>query len=374
MAAVAAATAVGPPQLAVVAPPDVDPARCVTGRVVVDQFQKDMGVLHAQLRSMTVISKLCIASHIADGTWASVYRVHEEESGRLYALKVVPADGAAAAGLPATLALLRRLRHPNVVQYHRHFVHRVEGVRCLCVQLEYCEHGTLARYLQARAARTAALSARRVREFAVQLAAALAFIHEQGYLHGDLRAETVLLAGAGKQVKLSGFGSPLRLERWGLSPCTVTGGCKAYAPPEWMDSEVPHRELQPWEKPLPSYDMWSLGCVLSELVTLKLLRNDRRYLRTALATDPDGLRAVAQEVTAAHRGLFSTPLGRLLEVDPDVRISATAVLSMLQDLQPPAAPSFAALLCWPRRRSPSDSPPPPLTQQSSPTAAGGRPP
>lgn len=47
-------------------------------------------------------------------------------------------------------------------------------------RLEYCEHGTLARYLQARAARTAALSARRVREFAVQLAAALAFIHEQG--------------------------------------------------------------------------------------------------------------------------------------------------------------------------------------------------
>lgn len=37
----------------------------------------------------------------------------------------------------------------------------------------------------------------------------------------------------------------------------------------------------------------SLGCVLSELATLKLLRNDRHYLRTALAADLAGLEGVS---------------------------------------------------------------------------------
>eukprot|EP00667_Euglena_gracilis_P005075 EG_transcript_5103 len=321
--------------MAVIAP-DVDLAQCVTGAVVVDQHKKDVETLHAQLKYMTMLEtsdrrQIRIASHIADGTWSSVYLV-SEGSGLMTALKVIPIEGANVDSAYADIELLKQLSHPNIVQYHRHFTHHINEVTCLCIQLGLCSKGALVDFIRGR--HGSALSAARVRDFTTQLASALAYVHEHGHLHGDLRPESILLT-AEKQLKLTSFGSPLWIDRWGLAPRTITGGCKAYAPPEWMHRESPHRPLQPLETPLPSYDMWSLGCVLSELVTLKLLRNDRRYLRTALAADPDGLQGITQEVTAAYSGLFAQLLGRLLETDPDTRATAPETLHLLQTLQSP---------------------------------------
>eukprot|EP00668_Euglena_longa_P014944 GGOE01018983.1.p1 GENE.GGOE01018983.1~~GGOE01018983.1.p1 ORF type:complete len:201 (-),score=53.60 GGOE01018983.1:221-823(-) len=185
-----------------------------------------------------------------------------------------------------------------------------------------------------------------IQDFATQLASALTYIHGRGFLHGDLSAENVLLTGK-KQLKLTNFGSPLWIDRLGHAPRTITGGCKAYAPPEWMDSVTPHRLLQAAETPLSSYDMWSLGCVLSELVTLKLIRNDRHFVRTALAAHRSGLKDVTQEVADAHNGLFSELLGRLLECDPDARATAPEAHQTLQDLPLHKPACLLAALCRP---------------------------
>eukprot|EP00667_Euglena_gracilis_P006141 EG_transcript_6191 len=339
------------PCLAIVAPENVDAFHCVTGTVVVDRHVKDIEVLHSQLRCMTVLKtadrKLRIASHIADGTWASVYCVYEADSQQSSALKVIPIEGAHVESAYAAIELLKTLRHPNIVQYHNHFTLTINDVSCLCIQLDFCGKGTLVDYIRAKANQKTGLSAAQVRDFITQLASALAYIHDQGFLHGDLRPESVLVTREREQLKLTGFGSSLRIERRGLAPRTIVGGCKSYAPPEWMDSEVPHRKLRSWETPLPSYDMWSLGCVLSELVTLKLLRNDRHYLRTALAADPEGLQAIDREVAAAHSGVFSNLLRRLLDTDPDSRITAAEALDVLQALQPQKPSSLLASFCRP---------------------------
>eukprot|EP00668_Euglena_longa_P036919 GGOE01047497.1.p1 GENE.GGOE01047497.1~~GGOE01047497.1.p1 ORF type:complete len:362 (-),score=98.01 GGOE01047497.1:744-1799(-) len=324
--------------LAVIAPEGVDATQCVTGIVVMDQHQKDIKTLRAQLRRLTLMETadrrhLRISHHITDGTWASVYHVCEEDSGRFSALKVIPVEGANVDSAYANIELLKRLSHPNVVQYHTHFTESINDVSCLCIQLELCSRGTLGDYLHTKALQKPVISTARVREFTSQLASALAYIHEEGCLHGNLCPESVLLTME-KRLKLTGFGSPLCLERRGLAPRTITGGCRTYAPPEWMDSESPHRALQALEMPLPSYDMWSLGCVLSELVTLKLLRQDRRYLRSALAADPIGLQGIAQEVAVAHHGLFALLFDRLLETDSDARITAPEALEALHSLSP----------------------------------------
>eukprot|EP00668_Euglena_longa_P042425 GGOE01056136.1.p1 GENE.GGOE01056136.1~~GGOE01056136.1.p1 ORF type:complete len:355 (+),score=101.33 GGOE01056136.1:77-1141(+) len=324
------------PCLAVALPEDVNVAHCVTGTVVVDQHRKDIRTLHSQLLNMMIIEtpecRLRIATHIADGTWSCVYHVCEEESGQSYALKVIPNEGTNVSSAYARIALVKKLSHSNVVKYHNHFARQYGGVSCLCIQMEYCSSGLLSDYIRVKAHHKSSLSATRVQDFATQLASALAYIHDQGFIHGDLRSANVLMEK--KQLKLMSFGSPLWLERRGLTPRCITGGCKAYAPPEWMDSEVPHRDLQEWEKPLSSYDMWSLGCVLSELVTLKLLRNDRHHWGTALASDPADLQGVSQEVAATHDGLFSPLLERLLDTDPEARMTASEALTELRGLHP----------------------------------------
>eukprot|EP00668_Euglena_longa_P036920 GGOE01047498.1.p1 GENE.GGOE01047498.1~~GGOE01047498.1.p1 ORF type:complete len:367 (-),score=107.03 GGOE01047498.1:1239-2312(-) len=338
------------PCLAVVAPEAIETIRCVTGTVV--KCQKKPGSHHAQLQDMTVINTaegrhIRIVGHIADGAWASVYYAREEETGLSCALKVIPIKGVNVDSAHTNLEMLKRLPHSNILQCDGHFAININDVSCLCIQLEFCGGGTLARHLRALANRKSDLSADCILDFASQMTSALVYIHSQGFLHGDFRSENVLMTADGQQLKLASFGSPLRLDCRGQSSWTITGGCKAYAPPEWMDSQVPHRTLRPWETPLPSYDMWSLGCVLSELVTLKLIRHDRRHVYTALAADPSGLQDITQEVAAAHNGLFSPLLGRLLEEDPDARITAPDALQTLCSLSPQTKSCLWATLCRP---------------------------
>eukprot|EP00667_Euglena_gracilis_P013460 EG_transcript_13894 len=328
------------PCRAIVAPSAIDATKSVTGTVLVDQHEKDVAVVHEQLRYMTLLETadhrhLCITAHIADGTWGSVYAMCEAQSTHATALKVIPIEGANVDSAYAEIELLKQLSHPHIVKYHSHFTQRINDIDCLCIELGLCSKGTLERLIQTRAKahHRPGFSAAEVRDFVSQLASALAYVHSHGHLHGDLCPENVLLA-PGKQLRLTSFGSPLWIDRMGRAPRTITGGCKTYAPPEWAHSVSPHRALKPQETPLPSYDMWGLGCILSELVTLKLLRSDRRLVRTALAAHPQTLQAIAEEVAAEHRAQFSELLGKLLERDPDARLSAPETLQTLQATQP----------------------------------------
>eukprot|EP00667_Euglena_gracilis_P002014 EG_transcript_2013 len=322
--------------VATVAPRDIDlsAAACVTGTVVVDQHAKDMEAVHSYFRHRVALLQgnnyAQVIRHVGDGTWSAVYHVLEEERARFATLKVVPVGAANADSAHAEVETLRRLQHPNVVRCHGSFVRNINDTKCLFVQLELCEKGTLLDYLRTKQPRPAQFTAEMVVTFASQLAAALKYIHAQGLLHGDLRPENILLTKE-KCLKLSSFGSPLWIERHGRVDRTITGGDRVYAPPEWAESAVPHRRLQPWETPLSSYDMWSLGCVVTELVTLKLLRQDR-HCTAAIGGNPDKLQAIMDEVAVAHAGLFAPLSAALLNCDATERATAGEAGRLLLDL------------------------------------------
>eukprot|EP00668_Euglena_longa_P023294 GGOE01029057.1.p1 GENE.GGOE01029057.1~~GGOE01029057.1.p1 ORF type:complete len:368 (-),score=83.59 GGOE01029057.1:1617-2720(-) len=322
-----------PVPVASVVPDNVNAAECVTGTVVVEQHAKDIEAVHSLFRhgpSIVLFGRpyARVLSHIANGTWSSVYFILQEETKRFAALKVIPLGAANTESYYAEVEILRRFRHRHIVQLHGHFVHHFNDVKCLCIELEYCEKGTLLDYIRAKQWRRGQLSTEKVITFVSQLVSALRYIHAQGLLHGDVRPQTILVTQE-NQLKLSSFGSTLWMERQGRVPRTITGGDRVYAPPEWADSVVPHRRLQQWETPLSSYDMWSLGCVVSELVTLKLLRQDRRCT-AAVASNHEMLQDILTEVADAHSGIFTPLCLRLLTADATERLTAEEACRVLR--------------------------------------------
>eukprot|EP00668_Euglena_longa_P004915 GGOE01005769.1.p1 GENE.GGOE01005769.1~~GGOE01005769.1.p1 ORF type:complete len:379 (-),score=97.33 GGOE01005769.1:1027-2163(-) len=274
---------------------------------------------------------------MAQGSWSLVYRVMEMVEREKFALKVVPQQGSHITSYYEDVRKLNAMKHPHIVEMHNHFVFQEEDSPCplLCIRLELCRF-SLEEYIQSRDEKQRPILAVDVCLYTTQLASALAYIHRQGTLHGDVCSANVLLAEGPRDslaVRLTNFGSSQRVVRPGAAPLTITGGSRAYAPPEWVNSTTPCRPFTPFEAPLPSYDLWGLGCVLSEMATMKLISGERMPHEDSLAKDLCCLAALKEEMASTHDGTFAELCCGLLEVDPDERPTAEAVPSHL-----PAAP------------------------------------
>jgi tRNA A-37 threonylcarbamoyl transferase component Bud32 len=133
----------------------------------------------------------------------------------------------------------------------------------------YCHGPDLGKWLSARKLPVAALQAA---SFVAQIADAVDFAHNKGVLHRDLKPGNILLEPYGNSADdetLNGFRPLLtdfglaRLLEGGLKETrsSLLVGTPNYLPPEQLLGE--HRQIS------PSTDIYSLGVILFELVTLR---------------------------------------------------------------------------------------------------------
>ncbi|MCI0343743.1 MAG: serine/threonine-protein kinase [Planctomycetales bacterium] len=196
-----------------------------------------------------------ILSELGRGGFATVYRAQDSRDGREVALKVLRSRE----GGPG-LDEIRRFRreveaaslldHPGIVKV---FDVSSEGIEPAWVALELIEGESLT----ARIAREP-LPWREAVEIARDVADAVAHAHGRGILHRDLKPGNILLGHDGRPqvvdfglAKLATHGSKL----------TTTGqalGTPAYMSPEQARGEV--------SSLTPATDVWSLGCVLYEML------------------------------------------------------------------------------------------------------------
>jgi serine/threonine protein kinase len=94
------------------------------------------------------------------------------------------------------------LSHPNIVQIIDILYDKQANV---CLVMPYCTGGNLHTYLLQRGERRNDLSTEELNCWTIQILRAMAFLHQNGIAHGDMRPEHVLLTARGA-VKVGGFG------------------------------------------------------------------------------------------------------------------------------------------------------------------------
>jgi len=150
--------------------------------------------------------------------------------------------------------VLRSLSHINVVAYYDAFVEQGN----LHIVMEYADGGDLHAAVERRRPEGRHFPQEEALSILAQCCDALQHVHNRHVLHRDLKSQNIFLTSAGA-VKIGDFGVSRVLEGT-LALARSVVGTPSYMAPEIIDGEPYGTKA----------DMWSLGVVFHEILSLEL--------------------------------------------------------------------------------------------------------
>lgn len=262
-----------------------------------------------KVRGANVAEKFRITDYIGDGAFGWVFKAEQMTGLRgnagPAAVKILKNDVADAEELLSEAKKLEACEHDHVIALLHSGMNHCEGPlqNQIYLAMELADESLEARL------KSGPLSTDETRTLAMHICSGLAHVHGLKKVHRDLKPANVLRVG--EIWKLSDFGI-LRDEGY-LHTRSRIGGTPAYTPPEGLSNTL-----------APSFDMWSLGCLLHECLTGKLPPRDKR--------DPNQVK-----VDRSLPEPFYQVINACLKNAPGKRPSAVACIAMLD---PTATPFF----------------------------------
>jgi eukaryotic-like serine/threonine-protein kinase len=264
------------------------------------------------------VGRYILEERIGEGAMADVYRGHDPQISRKLAIKLLKRDYVEDSEYASRFMQEARaagaLSHPGIVTIYD--VGEADGQPYIAMELLDGQP------LDAVMLEHKKLPQQQVMAFAVQLAQALDYAHQQGVVHRDIKPSNIVVSRDRTQVKLLDFGiarigpnvDPARdpaLGRFGAAPGT----------PRYMSPE------QAIGQPLDGRsDLFSLGVVLYELLTGRkcFSASSMASLMVQITqSEPEPLAKIAPDVSNGLQFI----IGKLLAKRPERRFQTGADLA-----------------------------------------------
>jgi eukaryotic-like serine/threonine-protein kinase len=239
----------------------------------------------------TIADRYELEELVGHGGMSSVYKAHDSLLERYVALKFLHeqynADDDFVERFKREARLVAQLQHPNIVTV----IDRGEEDGRQYIVFEYIDGENLKEFV----VRKGRLDVPEALEIALEVARALAFAHDAGLVHRDVKPQNLLLRTDGV-LKLGDFGVAFGLEGTRLTMAGTVLGTAAYLAPEQARGE----------DVTAAADVYGLGAVLFELLTGRPPRNpatlaelaDTETIPTPQDAPPDLARIVMQCLAA----------------------------------------------------------------------------
>ena len=203
-----------------------------------------------------------VVRSLGEGHSSSVMLVRHNSTGELFAMKVI-SDATMSLGarnldeLRNEINIMRSITHPLIVRVYEFYF---SPPARLSIIMEACHGGELYRYLN-DLPRGHCIEEEAAR-FSYQIASAVAYLHEEGVVHRDLKLENFVFRHAGRydELTLIDFGFSHRFSTGSSSRMTTIVGTPYYIAPEILSSSASKGYDE-------KVDAWSLGVITYMLIS-----------------------------------------------------------------------------------------------------------
>lgn len=240
--------------------------------------------------SDTIAGRYTLVDPIARGGSGTVWRAWDQRNRCLCAAKVLRQRD--------SVDLLRFVREQSVKLEHPHILAPYGWAaedEHVVIAMDLCDGGTLETVLQDHGAFSDAV----IEEIMVQLLSALQCVHDEGWIHRDVKPANVMMkaTGAGRpMIRLADFGIATQLEGDRLTRTGMVLGTPGYMAPELFQGADPH----------PTQDLFAAGVVA--------MRMGHPHRDCAKAPTPDEALDFF-----GHDSLLGAEIAALLDEDPVAR-------------------------------------------------------
>ena len=197
-----------------------------------------------------------ICKLIGKGNYGKAYLVKSLEDNNLYVNKIIDMSQFTKEQLESALheaEILKSLQHPNIIRCIDFFV----DDKKLCLVTEYADLGDLSKIIKYQILSGYFFCEEIILNWFVQLCFAIKYIHSKNILHRDLKLSNIFLTSKGN-IKLGDFGIAKILTSKDDLAKTLVGTPYYLSPELCLKKPYNHKS-----------DIWSLGCILYEMMYLK---------------------------------------------------------------------------------------------------------
>jgi serine/threonine protein kinase len=187
---------------------------------------------------------------IGKGGFAKVFLIHSEQYNEKFVCKENYSKDSSILYQDAELEVLQKIIHPNVIKIYQSFYCATNQ----CLILEYCKSGSFDIFIKEKGPLKPPL----LFEWAKQILEALLYIHNQGFVHRNIKPANILIDKYGRP-KVADFG--ISEEAAIIRNQQKFSGSLPFMAPELID----HAHFDP-----KLTDIWALGVTFYFMATGKI--------------------------------------------------------------------------------------------------------
>ena len=247
---------------------------------------------------------------IGKGSYGSVYKVKNLCNDRYYALKKLNL----CTNQYEKVSIINELR---ILAYHKSpFLIRLKVAYiqdyCMCIVTEYASKGDLAGIIRIRQEQQNFFLEHEIWHYLLQVSIALDYLHKLNIIHRDIKPANIFV-DEHNNVKLGDFGIVKIMKSYMMCGQTQIGT------PLYMCPEIHKRERYDIKA-----DIWALGCILYELMTLSPAFHAKNMIELKHKIYARNLPVLQLKYSSNLKSILDI----LLAIKPRLRPSMTALLNL----------------------------------------------